>query len=128
MSDPRLPSEMLDHVVDYLRNATDAFRNCCLVSKSWILRTRKHLFVHVWFPTAGSLQSWEETFPDPSTSPACYANILFIDCIQVVTAADAEAGGWIRGFSRVVHLKVDTHGPRCAYYAPASAPIIYFRS
>ena len=60
--------------------------------------------------------------------PARYANILFIGYFQVVTAADAETGGWIRGLSRVVHLKMDTHGPRYAYYAPASAPIIYFRS
>jgi hypothetical protein len=39
----RLPAEMLDHVVDHLYDTEDALRNCCLVSKSWIPRTRKHL-------------------------------------------------------------------------------------
>ena len=45
-------------------------------------------------------------FPDPSTSPACYTTTLDVGCSRVVTAADAEVGGWIRGFSRVVHLEV----------------------
>jgi hypothetical protein len=109
MSNSHLPAEMLDHVVDHLHDARDALRNCCLVSKSWVPRARKHLFADIWFPTATRIQSWKATFPDPSTSPACYADALFIDCSQVVTAVDAEAGGWIRGFSRVEHLEVGTH-------------------
>ena len=109
MSNSHLPAEMLDHVVDHLHDARDALRNCCLVSKSWVPRARKHLFADIWFPTATRIQSWKATFPDPSTSPACYANALFIDCSQVVTAVDAEADGWIRGFSRVEHLEVGTH-------------------
>jgi hypothetical protein len=106
MSDPRLPAEMLDHVVDHLHNTEAALRNCCLVSKSWISRTRKHLFADIEFPTAKSLEAWKKTFPDPSTSPTRYTKILSVGCAHVVTAADAEEGGWIRGFSRVVHLVV----------------------
>jgi hypothetical protein len=106
MSNPRLPAETLDHIVDYLRDKKDALRNCGLVSKSWIPCTRKHIFTDVVFASSESLQLWKETFPDPLTSPACYAKTLFIGCAQVVTAVDAEAGGWIRGFSRVVHLVV----------------------
>jgi len=49
-----------------------------------------------------TLQLWTEAFPDPLTSPACYARALFINCLQVVTGAD----GWIRSFSRVVYLEV----------------------
>ena len=110
MSDHHLPAEMLDHVVDHLHDTEDALRNCCLVSKSWIPRARKHLFADVYLPTAESLQSWEETFPDPSTSPACYASTLSVGCPHVVTTADAEIGGWIRCFSRVVYLDVDIDG------------------
>ena len=105
MSDRRLPAEILDHVVDHLHDTQGALRNCCLVSKSWVSRTRKHLFADIKFYPK-SLQSWKETFPDPSTSPARYAKKLHIVHPQVVTAADAELGGWIRGFSRVVHFKV----------------------
>jgi hypothetical protein len=59
-------------------------------------------------------------FPDPSTSPAHYAKTLFIGSSEVVTAADAEAGSWIRGFYRVVHLVVDGR----AVYPDPDEPII----
>jgi hypothetical protein len=108
MSNPHLPAEILDHVVDNLHDAQDALRNCCLTSKSWVPRTRKHLFVDVAFLTPKSLQSWKEIFPDPSVSPAHYAKTLFVGCTEVVTAAGVEAGGWIRAFSRVEHLEINT--------------------
>ena len=57
MSNSHLPAEMLDHVVDHLHDARDALRNCCLVSKSWVPRARKHLFADIWFPTATRIQS-----------------------------------------------------------------------
>jgi len=106
MSNPRLPVEMLDHVVDHLHDTKRALRNCCLVSRSWIPRTRKHLFVEVKLQTKKHLESWKEMFPDPSTSPARYTKTLFIDCTHLVAASDAGADGWIRGFSRVVHFWV----------------------
>jgi hypothetical protein len=56
---------MLDNVIDCLHDTRDALKNCCLVSKSWIPRTRKHLFATIAFTTTKRLQSWEETFPDP---------------------------------------------------------------
>ena len=103
MPNPQLPEELLDHIVDLLRDTKDALRNCCLASKSWVPRSRKLLFVQVAFFTQGSLESWKETFPDPSKSPAHFTNTLFIDYLKV-TVADPGAGGWIRGFSHVVHL------------------------
>ena len=49
---------------------------------------------------------------DPSTPPAQYTKSLIIDCLQAVTDADAdaEAGGWVRGFSRAVRLEVGSQG------------------
>jgi hypothetical protein len=108
MSDPPLPTELLDHVVDHLYDMRAALRNCCLVSKSWIPRTRKHRFTDVMFYTIKSLQTWKEMFPDPLTSPVCYAKLLFVGNSEAVTVADAEAGGWITGFSRVVRLVVSS--------------------
>jgi hypothetical protein len=106
MLNPHLPTEILDHIVDLLHDTNDALRNCCLVSKSWVPRTRKHLFASIWFPSVESLRSWMETFPDPSTSPARYVKALSLD----FEAPDAEVGGWIRGFSRVEHLEVGCQG------------------
>jgi hypothetical protein len=120
MSNPHLPAEMLDRVVDHLHDTKDALRNCCLVSKSWTPRTRTHLFADIRFATAESLQSWEETFPDPSTSPAHYTKTLSVTCPEAVTAA--ETSGWIRGFSRVVHLEIGSNGS----FSEASARALSF--
>jgi len=106
MSNGRLPPELLDLIVDLLQDSENALRNCCLVSKSWIPRTRKHLFADISFRVVGDLKSWKETFPDPSTSPSRYTKALYVDCAHAVTAADAETGGWIAGFSRIVRLEV----------------------
>jgi len=101
---PNLPCETLDHIVDLLHDNESPLRNCCLVSKSWVTRTRTHLFSEVAFQSAEHLDSWKTTFPDPSTSPARYTKTLFIGDPTVVRAVDVGAGSRIKGFSRVVHL------------------------
>jgi len=106
MSGPQLPAELLDHVVDLLHDSKMSLRNCCLLSKSWIPRARKHLFADLRFHDVRELRSWKGTFPDPSTSPACYTKTLFVYCPHALTAADAEEGSWIKAFSRVERLKV----------------------
>ena len=106
MSNPRLPAELLDHVVDLLHDAEHTLRNCCLVSKAWIPRTRKHLFATITFDTEKDLQPWKEAFADPSTSPARFTKTLVVGCSHIVTDTYAEPGGWITGFSSVVHLEV----------------------
>ena len=111
VSNPHLPPELLDHVVDLLYDAQDALEACCLVSKSCIPRTRKHLFSHIVFDTTQKLQSWKTTFRDPSTSPASYARFLYVKLPQVITDADAEEGGWISTFSKVVHLEIGISRP-----------------
>jgi len=104
-----LPSELTDHIIDLLHDSQAPLRSCCLVSKSWVPRTRMHLFAKVEFQTAASLESWKKTFRDPSTSPACYTKTLLVDNSKVLTDADAEGNGWIGDFSRVVHFT--TVGP-----------------
>jgi len=99
-----LPCELVDHIIDLLRDSQTTLSNCCLVSKSWVPRTRTHLFAGVKFRTPENLQSWKTTFPDPSTSPACYTKSLLIGCPEVVKITDVKASGWIGGFSQVVHL------------------------
>jgi hypothetical protein len=109
MSIPYLLPEILDYTIDFLHDQLETLKRCSLVSKSWVPRTRKHLFADIGFQTEEHLRSWKEAFPDPSTSPAHYAKTLFVECPQVVVAADAEPGGWIRGFSGVVNLRVGSH-------------------
>ena len=123
MSTPRLPEELLDYVVDFLHNAPDDLKSCCLVSKSWIPRARSHLFAEVRFSAEG-LQSWKNLFPDPSISPACYTETLLIGFPLVVTAADAEEGGWIPTFSRVVSFEIADPG-RHVYERVASLALFH---
>ena len=107
MSNPNLPSEIVDYIVDILHDSPETLKECCLVSKSWVPRTRKYLFADIHFRSPNDLKSWKETFPDPSNSPAYYhTHTLTAGCVQSVTAADAEADGWITTFSRVVRLKL----------------------
>ena len=63
---PYLPLETLDYIVDLLHDESPALKECCLVSKSWIPRTRRHLFAHIRFYSADNLKSWKKTFPDPT--------------------------------------------------------------
>ena len=109
MPHPNLPQETLDSIVDLLYEETEALKQCCLVSKSWVLRARKNLFAIVAFYTEEDIEAWKKTFPDPSDSPARYTRILVVDCAEVVTAADAAEGGWIPTFSRIVDFRMDSY-------------------
>jgi len=99
-----LPPEILDYIVDHLYDERETLKQCCLVSKSWIPRTRKHLFADIKFSTDRDLEAWQKAFPDPSRSPAHYTHALTIDTLRAITAADAEEGNWIRILSRAVQL------------------------
>lgn len=110
ISPPHLPPELLDRVIDFLCDSSDALISCCLVSKSLIPRTRKHLFAEVEFQTTYDLESWKAMFSDPTTSPASYAKTLVIRCPGVIAAAGISREGdcWVSAFSHVTHLTIHT--------------------
>jgi len=103
MSNPCLPQETLDYIVDLLYGEPEALKACCLVSKSWVPRTRKNLFTKVLFRSADDLKTWKATFPDPANSPAHHTLVLSI-CTPAVPGVDTEAGDLIRTFSRIMSL------------------------
>ena len=106
-----LPPEILDIVVDHLHDQQTTLRACCVVSKSWVPRTRIHLFAHVTFNARRfRIESWMKAFPDPSNSPAHHTRTLTIHGRQLITAAGADVGRWIRAFHNVVHLHAGTRG------------------
>jgi len=119
MSNPPLPPEILDLVIDHLHDEPTALKACCVVSKSWIPRTRKHLFAQVNFPNPNILQSWKETFPDPFNSPAYYTHTL----TYYPSVGDAAVGDWITAFSHVVHLEVVGYGAPVAQTAASFIPL-----
>ena len=100
-----LPPEVLDLIVDHLLDEPTALKGCCLVSKSWVPRTRKHLFANVEFHAEEShIKLWKDAFPDPSNSPAHHTRSLFIRGFAVFAA---DVGGWIHTFNRVNHLRLE---------------------
>ena len=107
MTNPSLPPEILDCVIDLLHDEPDALNQCCFASKSWVPRTRRHLFADIQFRSASNLKSWKKMFPDAANSPAHHVRTLLVCCPQLVTMSDAEEGGWIQAFSGVTSLSVD---------------------
>jgi hypothetical protein len=77
----RLPQELIDSIIDELRNDICSLRTCSLVSKPWVYRSRKYLFATVRLPTC-LLRKWLECIPaDPTTplGPHYHARSLSIE-------------------------------------------------
>ena len=108
MSTPSLPPEILDLIVDHLHDEPTTLRTCSLVSESWVPRTRTHLFNRVEFQSSGpgSFESWMETFPDPSNSPARYTRSLHFSRFKLTTVTVSDALPWIHSFDQIVELGV----------------------
>jgi len=106
-----LPPEILDLIVDHLQDAPTTLRTCCVVSKSWVPRTRKHIFACVELDASEShIELWKKSFPDPSNSPAHYTRALSVWGVPITPGTDLgpdkHPGGWIRTFCNVVHLRL----------------------
>lgn len=102
-----LPPETLDIIIDNLHDEPTTLKACCLVSKSWVPRTRSHLFARVVFDgSPGSrILRWKKTFPDPSNSPAHHTRTLFVCNLRTPTTADTDVTGWIHTFCNVIRLE-----------------------
>ena len=104
---PSLPPEILDLIVDHLHDEPIALKACCVVSKSWVHRTRNHLFARVKFSVPGSrIERWKKAFPDPSNSPAHHVRSLSIRYKSAVAATDV--GGWVHPFHNLTHLRLES--------------------
>ena len=107
---PSLPPELLDFIVDHSYNDPTTLKTCCLLSKSWIPRTRRHLFAHVESRESSGhhVESWMKAFPDPLDSPAHHTRSLTISGIAAATAATTHGHPWVRSFRTLVELNVKT--------------------
>jgi len=104
MSCALLP-DIFDLIVDDLHDDPATLKTCCIVSKSWVPRTRKHLFADIEFgATEPPIELWKKAFPNPSNSPAHYTRNLSIYGLPVITAG--AVGGWISAFRNVVNMRL----------------------
>ena len=97
-----LPQEVRDYIVDHFYDDPETLKRCCLISKSWVPRARKHLFSIVTFKSA-DYSKWRKTFPDLMNSPAHHTRTLTVDG----ALGSAEEIWWIQSFSRVERLIVE---------------------
>lgn len=99
---PQFPQEIIDLIIDLLQDQPETLKQCCLISRSWVLRSQKHLYTNIKIIREEDLSNWEYFFPDPTKSPAVHTRTL------VVHGALVEAGekSWIRAFSGVERLTV----------------------
>ena len=106
-----LPPELLDLIVEHLRDEPTTLKACCIVSKSWISRIRKYLFARIRIRSPERIiQLWKQTFPDPSNSLAHYTRTIYFLKFDSSALASPDVVGWIRSFHHVEDLSLDFLG------------------
>ena len=106
MADPQLPPEILDYIIDFVRDEPQTLEICCLVAKSWVSRARKRLFSEIKIASLTHLEAWWRVFPDPDSSPGCYARCLIFISVGYIPSVVARGCGLVRPFSNVVRLNM----------------------
>ena len=80
-----LPPEIVDHIID-LTGDHKTLQACSLVAKSWVARSRMHLFQEIRLL---SHRPWQKVMPVGPTSPAIYTRTL------TLAQRDTLQGKWI---------------------------------
>ena len=80
-----LPPEIVDHVIDLVDNLR-TLESCSLVARSWVGRSRMHLFRDV---VLFSHRRWQKVMPAGDTSPAKYTRTL------TLAQGNTPRGRWI---------------------------------
>ena len=106
MSDPQCPPEILDYIIDFLSDEPQALKNCCLVAKSWVSRTRKHLFSEIEIASLTELKTWWKVFPDPGSSPGYHAHSLALHSAKLISFVVVEECSRIQPFYNVIRLEM----------------------
>ena len=113
MTRRHLPQEIVDHIVDLLRDDPETLKQCCLASKSWVSQVQPHLFHEIRFKWSESLEAWKGAFPDPANSPVYHARSLVVFSIDI-TAGDV---GQFRSYYAVrlcvTPCQIDVRGLLC---------------
>jgi len=107
MSDHRLPQEIIDYILDLLREERRTLKRCYLVSRSWAPRARTHLFRRINFYSHWScgFDGWKMIFREPINSPGSLVHTLGVHYLRALACLSDE-GGWIQSFSHVVRLEI----------------------
>ena len=106
-----LPPELLDLIVDHLHDEPATLKACCIVSKSWVSRIRKHLsLTSDSIPQKRSVELWKQTFPDPSNSLAPYTRTISFLKPGSAAFVNPDVVDWTRSFHCVGGLFLNCYG------------------
>lgn len=75
----RLPQELLDAIVDCLRKDKRALAHCALTMRSWLHRSRRHLFDNTTTRKPGSLFEFLRDAPSSVTNSMRFLTLRFYD-------------------------------------------------
>ena len=101
-----VPPEICDLIIDHLHDDPDTLRACSLVSKTWIHRSREHLFNEIEFQDKSQPLLWKTYFPKPSNSPAHHAKFLSFGSKTIKAYVS-----FIESFTNLTYLQVWVDGP-----------------
>jgi len=102
---PRVPQEIADEILDHLRAGSDSttLQACAIVSKSWALSSRRHLFHTILFTSRG-MGRWLKTFPVPEESPAHHTRRLRVRIVGDRHGVPEEFFQYTRWFTNAKEL------------------------
>lgn len=112
MSDPTLPPELIDHVIDFLADDIEALQNCSLVHSTWLCSCRFHLFSAVQLDSADRAH---EFYYRVSTSKdvSQYVRSLYISLrrekrsLHMTHWLDTIGSMILRGLPALTHVSFD---------------------
>jgi len=74
----RVPQELVEMMINHLRSDIGALKACCVVNKTWVARSRYHLFYQVEILDDTQLHSWASTFRYPANDVGGFVRRLHI--------------------------------------------------
>ncbi|KAF9786121.1 hypothetical protein BJ322DRAFT_769114 [Thelephora terrestris] len=100
--------EITDYIIDLLHDEPETHRQCCLVSRIWVPRTRKHLFGTIRFKSSADLDARKKAFQNSLSSPTYHTRCLVVNCTRVAATILGEPGR-VQSFSNVVRLELSSY-------------------
>lgn len=108
---PVIPEDIIYEILDHLvtkPNPRYTLLSCSLISKSWIIPSRRHLF-HTIFFNSSYILKWVQVFPIPEQSPAHLVRDLRIS-IGSYRHPSIETLGLVGCFTNVMKFSISGEG------------------
>lgn len=108
---PTFPQEVVDELIDWVGVSSVGqgdphLRSCSLVARSWVQRSRKHLFHDIELTSAPSISSWIRNIPPGAGGVSRYVRKLWLGCNWDQWSQRFPSVGHLRSFTRTEELRL----------------------